>query len=215
MRTALAAVVGLVLAGCATRRPEVVPEAAPVAATTVWRVEEGDVLQTKVFRSPDLSADPTVGADGSAFFPALGRVHVAGLALDSLERVLNARYATLLRGEPSVQVTMLREITLYGQIRVPGVYAAGPGTTLLGLLARAGGPIGGVMTPAASLQTSDGRRLTLPGEARLGAIDLHRSDAIYLSERSFFLRNSTTIGAASLIVSTLTALMGVVLLVSR
>lgn len=210
--------IGLV-AGCATRYPAALAPLAPISATNIWRIEEGDLLKTRVFRNAELNAEPTVGPNGTAFFPGLGRLHVVGISVDSLETLLNARYATLVR-EPAVQVTMQREVTLYGQVRTPGVYAVDPGTTLLALSARAGGQTGyngnaGSGTLSVRLETADGRRLLLPREARLGTIDLHRSDAINLVEESFFTRNATTIQASSLVVSTLTALISLILIVSR
>jgi protein involved in polysaccharide export with SLBB domain len=212
---ALAATLALGLAGCATRRPELAIEIAPVAAATVWRLEPGDLLKTRVFRSPDLSAEPTVSADGSAYFPALGRLRVSGLTIDSLETELNVRYSTLLRGDPGVQVSMSREITFYGQVRAPGIYAMEPGTTLLGLVARAGGQTGALATPTLTLETSEGRRFLLPRGARLGGLDVHRTDAIYLAEEGFFLRNASTIGATTVVVQMLSTLVGLLVLVSR
>jgi polysaccharide export outer membrane protein len=180
----------------------------------VWRVEEGDVIKARVYREPDLSSEPTVAANGTAYFPGIGRIAVGGLTIDSLEALLNAKYETVVRS-PAVQVTMQRDITLYGQVRIPGVYPVDPGMTMMGLLAKAGGQSGQGGTPEVTLQTSDGRRLLLPAEARLGNLDIHRRDAVYLAEQSFFLRNSASITATSLVVSTLSTLIGLVLVVSR
>ena len=199
--------------GCATRHREVLAPPAVVAPTIIWRIEPNDLLKVRVYREPELSGDATVGANGTGYFLGIGRVPVAQLTLDSLEVLLNARYGTLLR-TPAVQVTMEREITVYGQIRVPGVYATEPATTMLGLIAKAGGQ-SGASAPDIVLETSDGRRLTLPREARLGTIDIHRSDAVLLSEQGFFLRNSTAMSATSLMVSMLSTLVGLILVVSR
>ena len=210
--------IGLVV-GCATRHPEALASLAPIAATNIWRIEEGDLLKTKVFRNAELNAEATVAPNGTAFFPGLGRLHVAGLSADSLEALLNARYAMLVK-EPAVQVTMQREVTLLGQVRLPGVYAVDPGSTLLALAARAGGQTGingtaGSGTMELRLETADGRRLLLPREARLGAIDVHKTDAINLAEQGFFNRNASTIQASSLVVSTLSGLIGLILILSR
>ena len=70
-------------------------------------------------------------------------------------------------------------------------------------------------TLSVRLETADGRRLLLPREARLGTIDLHRSDAINLVEGGFFTRNASAIQASSIVVSTLTALISLILIVSR
>lgn len=219
LRTALPTVLSALIVGCATRYPEALAPVAPIAATNIWRIEEGDLLKTKVFRNAELNAEPTVGTNGTAFFPGLGRLHVVGISVDSLEALLNARYATLVR-EPAVQVTMQREVTLLGQVRIPGVYAVDPGSTLLALAARAGGQTGyngnsGSGSLEVRLETADGRRLMLPREARLGTIDVHKTDAINLVEEGFFNRNATTFQASSVIVSTMTALISLILIVTR
>lgn len=188
---------------------------APVAATIVWRLEEGDVIRTRVFRSPDLSVEAQVSDNGTAYFPGVGRIVVRGMTVDSLESLLNERYATTVLRDPAVQVTMQRAVTLYGQVKAPGVYPVDPTTTLLGLVARAGGPASAGGTPEISLEKSDGRRFLLPGEARLGAIDLHHDDAVYMAENSFFVRNATTLQATSLVVTMISTLTSVVLIVTR
>jgi protein involved in polysaccharide export with SLBB domain len=211
---ALLGVTGLLTGGCATRSPQIVKEVAPVATSIIWRIEEGDMVRTRVFRNPELDAEATVSPNGTAFFPGLGRVTITGMTLDSLESMLNARYATLIR-EPAVQVTMARDVTLYGQVRSPGVYAADPGMTLLALVAKAGGFAGQETSVAVTLRTADGRRLALPGEARLGTIDLHRRDAIFMSSENFLSRNAASIAATQILVTTLTAALGLVLIVTR
>ncbi|MEA3247999.1 MAG: polysaccharide biosynthesis/export family protein [Gemmatimonadota bacterium] len=188
---------------------------APVAASVVWKIEEGDQVRTRVFRSPDLNVEAIVSDNGTAYFPGVGRIVVRGMTPDSLEQQLNQRYATGVLRDPAVQVTMQRNVTLYGQVKAPGVYAVDPATTLLGLVARAGGPSSAGGTPQISLEKSDGRRFLLPGEARLGSIDLHADDAVYMAENSFFVRNATALQATSLVVTMISTLVSVVLIVSR
>jgi protein involved in polysaccharide export with SLBB domain len=216
-RAALLLCAGVVLSACATRSPTTIAPTAPVAAGIVWRVEEGDILRTKVYTSPDLSAEAVVTANGTAFFPAVGRLPVAGLTLDSLETLLNARYATQVVRNAAVQVTMLRDITLLGQVRSPGIYPSDPNTTLMGLLARAGGQAtaGGSTSPQVYLELSDGRRLVLPREARLGSVDMHRRDAIFLDETSFFARNATALQATAVAMSIISALVSLLAATTR
>lgn len=188
---------------------------APVAATIVWRIEDGDLLRTKVFRSPDLNVEVAVGDNGTAYFPAIGRIMVRGLTPDSLEALLNQRYASAVLREPAVQVTMQRDVTLYGQVKIPGVYAVDPGTTLLGLVARAGGSSSAAGTPDVSLEKADGLRYRLPGEARLGSIDLHHDDALYMAESSIIVRNTATLYATSYVVTIISTLVSLGLILSR
>lgn len=201
-------------AGCAARHLETAEPVATIHSSVVWRLSEGDVVRTRVYRQPELSADAPVTANGSAFFAGVGRVQVTGLSLDSLEVLLNQRYTAIVR-EPAVQVTMLREVSLLGQVRAPGVYAIDPSTTILALIAKAGGPTNATGTPAVSLLRADGRRFRLPNEARLGTVELERADAVQISDDSFFVRNQSSIGATQLIVTTLSTLVSVILIVTR
>lgn len=98
------------MSACATRSPETTLQAAPVASSISWRIEEGDVITTRVYRNPELGSQPTVGRDGSAFFPGLGRIAVVGMTLDSLESLLNARYGSTVIKDAVVQVTMQRDL---------------------------------------------------------------------------------------------------------
>lgn len=187
---------------------------APVAPGIIWTLDEGDVVRSKVYRNPELDGEAIVAANGTAFFPGLGRVDVKGLTLDSLEAMLDARYRTLVRNT-AVQVTVQRDLTLYGQVRAPGVYAVDPTMTLLGLVARAGGPASATGSPDVTLERADGRRLSLPREARLGSIDIRHTDAIYLADNSFFVRNTATIQTTSLVVTILSTLTGIILILVR
>ena len=196
----------LSLSGCATRVPESARAFAVVAAGVVWRVEEGDIIKTKVYGSADLSAETPVNANGTAFFPAIGRVMIAGLSLDSLETLLNAKYATQVVRNAAVQVTMLRDITIYGQVRSPGVYPSDPSVTLVGLMARAGGQLSPTATVPDIYVESNGKRLALPREARLGSVDLHRRDAIFLDEQNYFARNAAALQATSVILNVITVI---------
>ncbi|MDQ8164665.1 MAG: polysaccharide biosynthesis/export family protein [Gemmatimonadota bacterium] len=213
-RVMTVALLASLVGACATRSAPTLAPAATVSANIVWRVEEGDIIKTRVYRQPDLASEPIVNSRGTAFFPGLGRVQVAGLTIDSLEALLNARYSALIR-EPAVQVTMNRELVLYGQVRLPGVYSVDPGTTLVGLLARAGGPNNPGNEQGITLETTGGRRLALPREARLGGIDIKRTDAIKIEELNFFLKNSGSLQAASVLFATISTLLGVILVVSR
>jgi polysaccharide export outer membrane protein len=204
----------LLVAGCATRRPEALVPIAPVASSVIWKLEEGDILKVRVYQQPDLSSEPLVNPAGSAFFPGLGRLSVVGMTLDSLEVILTAQYGKLIRN-PAVQVTMQREITLYGQVRTPGIYSVEPSMTLMGVVARAGGQATQNSTPEVMLEKADGRRMLMPREARVGTLDLHRGDAVLLSEQGFLQKNATAISASSLIASMLTSVISLILIISR
>ena len=194
----------LVVGGCATRRVETQLAPMPVSPSIVWRVAEGDQLRVRLYREPDLSGETTVNQNGSAYFTGLGRVPVEGLSLDSLQVMLTNRYGKLIV-DPAVDVVLERSLVVYGQARAPGIYAVDPSTTVLGLLSRAGGAQGSSRAPRITLVKADGRQFALPREARLSTMDISRSDAVYVTEDSFFARNQQTLSNASVFVSVLTS----------
>jgi polysaccharide export outer membrane protein len=215
LRAAMVLLAGLFASACASRRPEAIVPPAPIARDIIWRVEEGDLLRVRVFGHAELDAEPTVSLNGTALLPGLGRVAVAGLTSDSLEGLLNARYSERVVRGAAVQVTMQREITLYGAARSPGVYAAPPGMSILSFMARYGGAQAQGEMPDVYLETSDGRRMSLPREARLGTIELHRGDALIVTESSWFVRNQNVLTATNLVVSLLTTILTLSFAVSR
>lgn len=212
--TALGALVALALAGCATRRPETRIDVMPVARSIVWRVAEGDLLRVRIYREPELSGESVVNVGGGAYFAGIGRIRVEGLTLDSLQAMIAARYATFLV-DPAVDVTLQRDLVVYGQARTPGVYLVDPSTTVLGLLAKAGGVGSQSRDPVLTLVKADGRQYSLPREARLAMMDVNRSDAVYVQEASVFARNRESLGAVTLAVTLATSVLGLIFIVAR
>lgn len=186
----------------------------PVARTIAWRVSEGDILRVRIYREPELSGESVVNVGGSAYFAGLGRIHVEGLTLDSLQAEISGRYAKFLV-DAAVDVTLQRDIVVYGQARAPGVYLVDPSTTVLGLLAKAGGVGSQSRDPVLTLVKADGRQFSLPREARLAMMDVSRSDAVYVQEASVFARNRESLGAVTLAVTLATSVLGLIFFVAR
>jgi Polysaccharide biosynthesis/export protein len=199
------------IAACATRvRPAVIPEA-PRSILPIWKLEIGDQIATKVYREPDLSSETTIGESGEAYFPGLGRVPVAGFTLDSLQVDLTRRYDKLVV-DAAVDAVMHRDMVIYGQVRAPGVYNVDPSITVLGLLARAGGPSGSSKIPVFTLVKGDGRQFLLSREERLSTLDIVHGDAIFVQEQSFLGRNAQSIGTFTLLSTLVISLVSILVL---
>jgi polysaccharide export outer membrane protein len=102
----------------------------------------GDILTVIVWREKDLSADAMVRPDGMVTLPLVNDVRAAGLTPDVFrQQVTEAaeRYVT----EPSVTVIVKeihsRRVHILGEIPKPGPYSLGGPTTVLQLIAEAGG----------------------------------------------------------------------------
>jgi polysaccharide export outer membrane protein len=211
---ALGALLVFVPGACATRRPETSIAPLPISRTIVWKVAEGDQLRVRIYREPDLSGESAVTVGGTAFFVGIGRIHVEGLSLDSLQADISARYGKFLV-DAAVDVTVQRDIVVYGQVRTPGVFLVDPSTTVLGLLAKAGGASGMSRSPILTLVKADGRQYRLPREARLSTMDITRSDAVYVQEESVWARNQQTFGAVTLAVTLVSSVLGLIFVLSR
>jgi protein involved in polysaccharide export with SLBB domain len=179
------------------------------AAQTRGNLRPGDLIRLKIWREPDLSGDFTVSEGGEAVLPKIGAVKVTGISADSLTRFLRSAYETYLRN-PTIEVTLLRRITVSGAVRNPGLYPVDPTMTVADAVALAGGA------------TSDGRldrvylsrggkklSIALTPNSRLSDTPLASGDQLSVPLRSWFSRN------ASWVVSGTLAMAGLVIAVTR
>lgn len=205
----LLAVLGLALVACA-------PRARPVLAPSViepWTTQPGDMVRISVWREPELSGEVFVQNDGTAIFPALGRMSVGGLTADSLNGLLIARFRERVLNTP-VDAVLIRPLPVIGSVRSPGVYPVDPTATAIQVIARAGGTLGSERAPAVELLRHDGSRLAISMEQSFGQFNLRNGDALYVEDRSFWLRNQRqiTVGAA---VSTIVASVVSIIVLTR
>lgn len=213
IRALLVAVLAMVtVAGCATRSPQVAARAVKVERGVVWRVAEGDIITWRVYNDNGLSGTSVVGADGQIYAIALGRVPVRGLTIDSLRSLLSERYDKITR-EAAVDVNLQRDMVVYGSNRGMSVVVADPSMTVLSLLARGGVSAG--QTPIVSLIRPDGSRYLMPRDARLGSMELTRTDAVYVEDASFVARNGTSFQAWAVLFGFVGGILGLVLTLTR
>lgn len=197
------AFVALVLLGACgrSRSPNIAP--IPVAMLAPWTTQPGDQIRVSVWREPEISGDVFVQNDGTAIFPALGRIKVGGLTADSLNALLINRFRDRIVNTP-VDVVLVRPLPVFGSVRSPGVYPVDPTSTAIQLIARAGGTVGAEGLPRVQLLRYDGTRLDLTVEQSLGAFDLKSGDAIFVQDQSWWIRNQrqiTTVAAVSTIIA--------------
>ncbi len=101
-----------------------------------------DVIHVNVWKNPDLSQSVTVGPDGFVSLPLIGDVHVAGMTANQLGQDLVHRLTTyLLNPQVTVSLTDIRsrQVFILGQVTKPGSYPIIAPTTVLQLIAQAGG----------------------------------------------------------------------------
>ena len=123
-----------------------------------------DQLDIRVFGQGNLSGSYTVGTDSSISFPLIGRVDAGGRTAQALEELLRERFAAGFLRDPRVNVTVMayrsRRVFVLGQVRSPGAYPLAVPTTVIELLALAGGS-----TELAAAEVVVVRGGALPAEA--------------------------------------------------
>ena len=126
-----------------------VPQSAPPAFNSTYKVGGSDVLSIKVFNEDALTNKFVVDSDGTITFPLIGRVEVAGKTTREVEehltKLLQPDYVR--RAQVSVEIATYRSRSIYvlGEVRTPGRYNIEGPMTLLEVIANAGST-----TPAAS-----------------------------------------------------------------
>lgn len=116
----------------------------PPRAQPLIRLSPGDTVAITVFEQPDLNATLYVGDDGAVPVALAGPVHVGGLtpaaAGDAIAKALRDGKFLV---NPHVTVTVVnafnQHVSVLGEVVKPGRYDIDSRTTILDLLAQAGG----------------------------------------------------------------------------
>lgn len=141
------------LGGCAT--PDILPRGAQayqrmgnpdtdLPQVLEYHIGALDTISVNVFQEPDLSLkDTAVEASGVIALPLIGSVRAAGRTTSELSAEIAHRYAVYLT-RPQVAVTVTtavsQQVTVEGNVILPGSYPVSGSMTLLRALALAHGP---------------------------------------------------------------------------
>ena len=127
-----------------------------------YEIGPTDVLDISVFGVPELSGTVIVADNGTVQLPLLGETPAAGKSARQLQSELAARLGADYLQNPQVTVVVRefnsRIVTLTGEINRPGVYPLKGETTLLQLVASAGGFSEGSDSTVLVLRKSGGKR---------------------------------------------------------
>jgi polysaccharide biosynthesis/export protein len=114
-----------------------------VAVDPTYTIGPDDVLGIVFWELPTHGGDVVVRPDGKITLPLLNDVQAAGLTPDQLRASLTTASARFIR-DPSVTVVVKqinsRKVFVTGQVAKPGPYPLTSPTTVLQMLALAGGP---------------------------------------------------------------------------
>ena len=122
-----------------------------------YKIKTGDALQVEVLEDPNLNRTVLVLPDGSVSFPLVGTVQARGRSIDAFRSSLAAGLASNFNTSPTVFVSIASlappalpttavpaviptiDVYVMGEVAGAGKVAAAPGTTILQILAQAGG----------------------------------------------------------------------------
>jgi polysaccharide export outer membrane protein len=112
-------------------------------ADAVYRIGPNDQIEVQVFNAEDFSGTHRVDESGEIAIPLLGSVMAAGLTPRELEADLEERLAESYMHDPhvSIQVTEIQShgVSVVGAVQAPGVYQLSGPSSLLEVIALAGG----------------------------------------------------------------------------
>ncbi len=107
-----------------------------------YRIGEQDLLTITVWREPELSGTVMVRPDGKVTLPLLNDVHASGLTPDELKASLTEKLGPFVNA-PQVTVAVReinsRKVFIIGQVGHEGSYRINSTTTVLQIIAEAGG----------------------------------------------------------------------------
>jgi protein involved in polysaccharide export with SLBB domain len=138
------AVLAFLLSGCST--PERLPPPTMQADRPEdYRLSVNDLLDFRIYQEPDFDAVIRIAGDGTAIFPMIGRVHIAGKTIGETTEFLRSRYMDGYLTNPQVNLTVRtyarKLFTILGQVQRPGTYPieGGESISLLQAIGMAGG----------------------------------------------------------------------------
>jgi len=131
---------GIALAGQA----QPVEGAGPATHQPLLPLGPGDEVTVHVFGQPNMDGTMYVADDGTVQVPLAGPVHVSGLspteAAHAVEAALREKQILV---SPHVSFTIIKstsqQVSVLGEVRNPGIFSIQSNSTLLELLAQAGG----------------------------------------------------------------------------
>jgi polysaccharide export outer membrane protein len=140
----LAACIALSLAACASTGPYVWVDSLPASASSSSDViiQDGDIINVRVFNQEPLSTRERVRTDGKIALPVVGEIIARGKRPAQLAAEIQDRLKAVVVA-PSVSVIMEQEgamkVSVVGEVKNAGVFEVQPGSNVLHALAAAGG----------------------------------------------------------------------------
>jgi polysaccharide export outer membrane protein len=131
-----------------------------------YQLGAGDLLKINVFGYPDMAADVRVDEGGSITYAYVGQLVVGGHSARDVETLVAQRLTSggFIRS-PQVSVLVAdyrsQKVSVMGQVSRPGPYPLRKASSVIDLLAEAGGVINAVAADEATLLRADGSKVSI------------------------------------------------------
>lgn len=165
------------LPACAATGPYVWADSLPTTASTSLDgvvIQDGDVVNVRVFNQDPLSTHEKVRPDGKISMPVIGEIVARGKRPAQLADEIQERLKSVVVA-PSVTVTLEAgaelKVSVLGEVRNAGIFQLDPGANVLHALAAAGG-----LTEYADDDKVFVVRKSLPQRVRFRYQDLRAAD---------------------------------------
>ena len=168
-------------------------------ATAEFVIGADDVLQIKVYGYEDLTVETRVSSTGRITYPLIGEVEVSGQSTFEAERKIGQLLASggFIK-YPQVTISVLefksQQVSVLGQVNKPGLYPLESGSTLVDVIAMAGGINSSGDNRAVITRQTDGKgvkqevdlqqTLELPENNKLFPVE--KGDVIYIPKAPVF-----------------------------
>ncbi|HKJ94372.1 MAG TPA: SLBB domain-containing protein [Gammaproteobacteria bacterium] len=111
-----------------------------------YHLGPGDQISVSVAGSPEFDTNTRIRDDGSIGFPYIGSVKIGGHTVPEAERLIERelkRQQIIKRPQVSINVEsyVSKQVTVIGEVHKPGQYGLTGQTTLIDMIARAGGTV--------------------------------------------------------------------------
>ncbi len=180
--------------------------AVPALAQGSYRIQPGDTLQIEVLEDATLDRDVLVRPDGRITMPLAGSIVAGGRSVEQLRSDLANLLAPNFADTPNVFVSLGEvgepvdpdpiRVYVIGEAEEPGKFEVEPGTTLLQLVAEAGGFTRFAATKRIALRRTDrsGKETVfkfdyasiLDGTVSRSAVRLSEGDVLVIPSRRLF-----------------------------
>jgi polysaccharide export outer membrane protein len=150
-------------------------------------LQPGDRLEINIFSLPDLERQYQIRADGTFYHTYAGEVQASGKTLKQVNAILTQRFKKQLRS-PEFRIGVVQmaeaEATVTGEVHNTGKFKFGPGTSVIDLIAMAGGLSDKADRDSAVLHRA-GKEIPLnlnpSGQAEMARMMVRSGDIIFIN----------------------------------